>query len=214
LRVSNLVELGWWRLDDVSTWPAQQERLVRAVAAAVTTGASCMVITSGPAGTLTWDDAADALGAALEPVREHAREQGVRIVLENTSSLRLDLSFVTTLRDAVDLARRHGTGVCMEIGSCFAERGLGATVAAAGDTIAHVQVSDFVIGSLCTPDRAVPGDGDIPLARILGALVAAGYRGAFEVELVGPRIEEEGYESAIRRSVGYLDSLLSAAAKP
>ena len=52
-------------------------------------------------------------------------------------------------------------------------------------------------GSLCTPDRRVPGDGDIPLARLLRILVDAGYAGAFELELVGPAIEDEGYESAI-----------------
>ena len=74
--------------------------------------------------------------------------------------------------------------------------------------LAHVQVSDFVIGSASTPDRAVPGDGDIPLARILGRVLAAGYRGAFEVELVGPRIDSEGYPGAIRRSVAWVNQLL------
>ena len=75
--------------------------------------------------------------------------------------------------------------------------------------LAHVQVSDFVIGSLCSPDRAVPGDGDIPLARILANVLATGYEGAFELEMVGPRIESEGYDGAIRRGAAYLDRLLS-----
>jgi sugar phosphate isomerase/epimerase len=97
----------------------------------------------------------------------------------------------------------------MEISSCFAERDLAARIADAADVLAHVQVSDFVIGSLCTPDRAVPGDGDVPLERILSVLVDGGYRGAFELELVGPRIEDEGYRSAIARSVEHLDRLLA-----
>jgi sugar phosphate isomerase/epimerase len=54
----------------------------------------------------------------------------------------------------------------------------------------------------------VPGDGDIPLAPVLSALAAAGYRGAFELELVGPRIEEEGYESAITRALTATTALL------
>jgi sugar phosphate isomerase/epimerase len=51
----------------------------------------------------------------------------------------------------------------------------------------------------------VPGDGDIPLARRVGELLAAGYAGAFEIEMVGPRIEAR-YErrSGVRRHVADL----------
>jgi sugar phosphate isomerase/epimerase len=210
MRVSNIVELGWWQLDDPSTWPGQQDRLVAAVDAAAGTGARCLVITSGPAGALTWEAAADALLAALEPVSTYARDHDVLVALEHTGPLRLDLSFVTTLRDAVDLARGDRISTCMEVNSCFAERALEKTIGEARDVLAHVQLSDFVVGSLSTPDRAVPGDGDIPLERILRSLVDSGYPGAFELELVGPRIEAEGYEQAIGRGAVYLDRLLTS----
>ena len=209
LRVSNLVELGWCELDDPRAWSRHQERLLAAVAVAGQVG-GCLVLTTGPAGRLDWDEAADALGAMLEPVLAASSAAGVRLTIEPTGPLRLDLSFVTTLRDGIELADRLGVGVCVEVNSCFAERDLTATFTAAGDAVAHVQVSDFVIGSLCTPDRAVPGDGDIPLARILAGLRDAGYTGAFELEMVGPRIEDEGYASAITRGVAYLDALLEA----
>jgi len=207
LRVSNIVELGWWDLADRTTWPAQQDRLVAAVSAAAALG-GCLVLTTGPARELDWDAAADALDEALTPVRIAAGAHSVALTVEHTGPLRLDLSFCTTLRDGVDLAGRLGVGVCMEINSCFAERGLAATIADAGAVLAHVQLSDFVIGSLCTPDRAVPGDGDIPLAAILGMLRAADYSGAFEIEMVGPRIEDEGYASAIRRAVAHVQNLI------
>ena len=152
---------------------------------------------------------AGALETAIAPVRDRAAEAGVGLTLEHTGPLRLDLSFVTTLRDGVDAARALDIGVCVEVNSCFAERGLDATLRGAGDLLRHVQVSDFVIGSLCTPDRAVPGDGDIPLGSILAGLDAAGYGGPLELELVGPRIESEGYRSAIRRSITHLDALLA-----
>jgi sugar phosphate isomerase/epimerase len=211
LRVSNVVELGWWDLADRSTWGAQQDRLLTAVGVASALG-GCLVLTTGPARSLEWDAAAAALAEALEPVRDAAVASGVRLTVEHTGPLRLDLSFVTTLRDGVDLARRLDVGVCMEVNSCFAERALAESVRAAGDVLSHVQVSDFVIGSLCTPDRAVPGDGDVPLGRIVGDVLATGYAGAFELELVGPRIESEGYASAITRGVARLDALLQASA--
>jgi sugar phosphate isomerase/epimerase len=166
------------------------------------------VLTTGPAGELDWDAAADALAAAVDPLRGPAREAGVPITIEPTGPLRLDLSFVTTFGDGLDLVRDLDLAVCMEVNSCFAERGLTRSIADGVDRLAHVQVSDFVIGSLCTPDRAVPGDGDVPLARIMGAAIDAGYERAFEIEMVGPRIEDEGYDGAIRRSVAHLGDLL------
>lgn len=208
LRVSNIVELGWWDLADPATWPGQRDRLVTAVDAAAVLG-GCLVLTTGPAGGLEWDDAVAALDTALDPVRVHADAAGVLLTVEPTSALRLDLSFCTTVRDGVDLARALGIGLCVELNSAFAERGLVPTLAAATDVLAHVQVSDFVVGSLTSPDRAVPGDGDIPLARLVDAFEGLGYSGAYELEMVGPRIEAEGYASAITRGVAYLDALLT-----
>jgi sugar phosphate isomerase/epimerase len=169
----------------------------------------CVVFTTGPAGPLPWDEAADALEAALAPVLGEARALGIPFAVEHTNSLRVDVGFVHSLHDVVDLARRLGTGVCMEINACWAERGLPETIAAAHDVIRLVQVSDFAIGTLATPDRLVPGDGDIPLARILGQVLASGYDGVFDLELIGPKIEAEGYESAVPRAVAALGALLN-----
>jgi sugar phosphate isomerase/epimerase len=208
LRVSNIVELGWWDLRDESTWTRQQERLVAAVDAAAVVG-GCLVLTTGPAYPLVWDDAVAALDAAITPVRDRARACGVPLTVEPTSALRLDLSFCTTVRDGVDLARALGIGLCLECNSSFADRDLIGTLANATDVLAHVQVSDFVIGTLRTPDRAVPGDGDIALAHLLPAIQSLGYTGAYELEMVGPRIEAEGYASAIERGIATLESILA-----
>ena len=98
----------------------------------------------------------------------------------------------------------------MELNACWAERSLADTIAAGVDRLRLVQVSDFAVGTLSTPNRLVPGDGDIPLERILGQVLAAGYEGAFDLELIGPRIEEEGYRSACRRSIDQLGDMLDA----
>ena len=140
-----------------------------------------------------------ALGDRLLGDRIHADDNGLLVAVAGQG----------TRRDGVDLARRLGTGLCLEVNSCFAERDLTTTIAGAADVLAHVQLNDFVIGSLSTPDRAVPGDGDIPLERIVGAILGTGYTGAFEIEMVGPRIEDEGYASAIERAVTYLDRMFA-----
>lgn len=214
LRVSNVVECGWCNLDDLGTWPGYQDRLLAAVDAMQALGADALVLTTGPAGSLEWEAAAGALRSAINPVRIAAAQAGVRIAIENTSAMRLDLSFATTLRDTVDLAENLGVDVCVELNSCWAERAFVATLLRARPRLAHVQISDASVGSLSTPDRLVPGDGDIPLARRIGELLAAGYAGAFEIEMVGPRIEAEGYESAIRRAIAYVSELLPGMIDP
>jgi sugar phosphate isomerase/epimerase len=112
------------------------------------------------------------------------------------------------LRDAADLARATGIGVVLDVYSCWYERDLDAVVRDNLDLLALVQISDFVIGTLNTPNRAVIGDGDVPLERLLGMVIEAGYVGAFDLEILGPRIEEEGYASAIRRSVDGASAIL------
>jgi sugar phosphate isomerase/epimerase len=184
-------------------------RLGEGIALANRLRAPLVVLTTGPAGPATWEEAADTFADTMAPAVDEALGADVRLVLEHTNSLRADVGFVHTLRDAVDLARRIGLGVCVEVNACWAERGLAATLREGADVIALVQVSDYAIGTTSTPDRLVPGDGDIPLRRILGDVLAAGYEGPFELELVGPRIDAEGYASAITRSVTVLGDLLA-----
>jgi sugar phosphate isomerase/epimerase len=210
LRVTNLIGLGPFHLAEPTRWDAQRERIVRALDTAAAVGAECLVLTTGPAGPLSWEEAADALEAALAPVLPEARARDVPFAIEHTNSLRVDVGFVHTLADAIDLAQRLDVGVCMEVNACWAERGLAGTIAAGADRLRLVQVSDFAVGTLSTPNRLVPGDGDIPLERIVGQVLAAGYAGCFDLELIGPRIDEEGYASACRRSIDRLTDMLGS----
>ncbi len=208
LHVTNVLALSPFHLDRPAEWPRQREALLAAVVAAATVRADCLVTTTGTAGRLPWEDAADALAEALAPVLEAAHRARVPLVLEHTHALRADIGFLHTLRDAIDLARRLDVGVCLEVQACWAERGLGDTIAAGVDRIRLVQVSDFRIGTLATPDRVAVGDGDLPLARIVEELTGAGYSGSFDLELIGPRIEAEGYAEPIRRSLAAMTRLL------
>jgi sugar phosphate isomerase/epimerase len=208
VEVGNLIGLGPFRLDRPDAWDTQRTRLDRAVTTAAELGAGCMVFTTGPAGAMTWEDAADALERALAPTLTAARATGVAFALEHTHALRADIGFVHSLHDAVDLARRLGVGVCMEINACWGERALERTIREGVDVIRLVQVSDYAIGTTSTPDRLVPGDGDIPLGRILRWILDAGYTGDFDLELIGPRIEAEGYDRAVPRAVEAVRTLL------
>jgi sugar phosphate isomerase/epimerase len=207
LTVTNILGLGF-DLTARSQWASHQDRLLAAIDAAIKLGAGCFVLTTGPAGSLSWEEAADAFEEAVGPIRDAAHDGGLPFAIEHTHSLRADVGFVHTLRDTLFLAERLGIDVLLECNACWTERALGSTIEAGIGRIRLVQVSDYRVGTHCTPDRLVPGDGDIPLRRIIGQLLAAGYSGVFDLELIGPRIEAEGYPSAIRRSLTWLGALL------
>lgn len=189
-------------------WDAGRAALRRSLARARRFGADAAVITTGPAIGLTWEQAADAFVAAVAPVVDEARADSLTVVVEHTNGLRFDLGFLHNLRDTIDVARRAGVGVCLEVNTVWGERALRDTIRAGVGLIRMVQVNDFVVPTTATPDRGVPGDGVIPLERIFADLEEAGYHGPYELEIVGPRIEAEGYASAVRRSVEHVDALL------
>jgi len=207
LRVASVLALGP-RLDDVATWGAFRDRLHQLVAAAGLMGCELVVLTTGSAGPLPWDEAADAVGALLSPVLDGA---AVAVALEHTNQLRSDISFVHRLGDAVDLARQLGLGVVVESTACWQERDLSRTIAQAAPLIRLVHMSDLGPVVHSTPDRLVPGDGVVPLTRLAGDLLVAGYGGLFELEYAGPRIEAMGYESALARALPALAGILESA---
>jgi sugar phosphate isomerase/epimerase len=195
---------------DARSEPRVAERAViaRAIEFAADVGAESVYLCSGSSGALSWEEAAEEFTAGVEPAVRQAAERGIRLAVEPTNPLRADVSFVFTFRDALDLARDSGIDVVADFQSCWYERGFLELLRLNLDRVVLVQVSDYVRGSCCTPDRAVPGDGDVPVEALLAATLAAGYTGPFDLELIGPRIEDEGYRTAIARGVQAVSEML------
>jgi sugar phosphate isomerase/epimerase len=207
---------GWKRALDtvtdaglrVSNISTENEVIAESLRFAASVGASTVYACTGPGGARTWEDSAKSFCATVAPLASLAGELGVVLAVEPTNPLRTDISFVYTLRDAFDLARDAGLGVVLDFYSCWYERNFDELVRKNIEAVALVQVCDYLLGTFDTPNRVVPGDGDIPLARLLTTLLEAGYRGAFDLEVLGPRIEDEGYPSAVRRSVERMNEIL------
>jgi sugar phosphate isomerase/epimerase len=185
-----------------------RRRTVETVELAASIGAESVYVCTGGARSLTWDEAADRFAAVVAPAVARSHELGVPLLVEPTNPLRVDISFVFWQRDAMDLARRAGTKVMLDLQSCWYERGLERVVRDNIDLVGLTQISDYVIGTTRTGDRAVPGDGDVPLERLVRMVLDAGFEGSFDLEVMGPRVEAEGYESSVRRSVERASELL------
>jgi len=208
LRVSSLMPGSGFHLDRPESWDAHRVALRRAVDAAVGIGAESVFMSAGPPGGISTEEAERAFAEAIAPVSAYASERGMPLAMEHNNTLRRDLGFIHSLADAIDYCRDIGFGICVEINNCWIERRPEALFRRGVDLFRIVQVSDFVVGTVDTPNRAVPGDGDIPLERLIGQLLEAGYRGPFELEALGPRIEAEGYRSAVGRGAAWVSDLL------
>ena len=129
------------------------------------------------------------MGPAQTSISAIAERAGVVLAFENNHALRMDLGFIHQLHDALDLVEKVGSPrlrVCAELNNAWIERFLYPDLARRSGLIGIVQVNDFAAGTLTTPQRVPPGDGIIPLRRILGALASGGYSGFLELELIGP----------------------------
>ena len=141
---------------------------------------------------------------ALAPV---AADHGVRLALEplNPTSVNVE-SAIWTIDQAlaiIEATGRDEVGLCLDYWNVWQNDAVEAAIARAGDRILTVQASDWR-----TPrsfaDRIVPGDGAIPLARLMRATREAGFDGAYVVEIFSNDVADSLYDGdldeVIRRS--------------
>lgn len=196
--------------------PAEAEKvraartgLIRLIDAAAETGARCIYMLTGGRGPLNWEQAAERFCVAVEPCVRHAQAASVDLAIENASSLYADLHLGHSLRDTLTLAEMAGLGICVDLFHCWAEAGLSDLLARALPRTQLIQLSDYVLGDRALPARAVPGDGAIPLRPVVAEALEAGYPFGFDLELLGPRIDDEGPLVAARRAGATVTDMLA-----
>ena len=189
---------------------AARERLLQTIEIAHTIGAQCITFTSGGRADLTWPEAAKRFAEGIAPCAEQAAQAGVKLSLEPTSHLYADVSIAHRLTDTIALVRAAGIHLGIDVFACWFDADIDAAIAGCGGDTALVQVSDYVAGDRGLPCRAVPGDGMVRLDRLIPLIHAAGFRGYYDIEIFGPRIDAEGAEAALARAVARLSDLIPA----
>lgn len=120
----------------------------------------------------------------LQKVCEYASENGLMIALEPLNRFESDL--VNTAADVMRLVRdiNHPAAKVMLDGfhMSIEERNVEEAIAAAGDKLIHLQVSENY--------RGIPGTGLTPWESFRKGLDKIGYRGAVSIESFTPEIKE------------------------
>lgn len=210
IRLSTIVS-GSFALDAPASWTASRQAINALIDAAADHGSGGVYFPPGRTNGQRWRDVLDTFAEAVSPCVAHAHARGVRLAFE--PSLRTDASFINTLRDAVDVAERTGLGLVVDFGNCWMERDLREVLQRAAPHIALVQIDDVVIGGNGRPvpgGRVHLGEGELPLERLMQDVLDTGYQGLFDLEVLGPLIEDEGYEPALRRGVRKASDFLHA----
>lgn len=195
--------------DLASAGSEETDKLAEAIRIAGLLGAKAIYLVTGGRGSLTWDEAAQRFADLVAPCLPLAEKAGVQLLVEPASGFNADIHIAHTLDDTIRLAEIAGIGVCIDFHPVWFEAGLKEKFVRAMPRTGLIQVSDYVAGDRTAPCRAVPGDGIIPLEQLIGDVLEAGYKGVFDLELVGPRIEEEGPRIAGKRAAENLSKILT-----
>lgn len=192
------------------SWKETQAAHRWAIDLMVRHGGHSIYFTPGRMTGAPWGEDLDRLADALAPTVAYARGTGVLAAIE--PSLRTSVSFVNTLRDAIDVAERTGIGLVADFGNMWMERDFRETLARAMPHIALMQIGDIVIGASGRPapgGRAHIGEGELPLKRMMTDVLDAGYTGVFDLEVVPADFSKGADETTIRRGIDAASALLT-----
>jgi sugar phosphate isomerase/epimerase len=176
------------------------EQVRRAIEWTHELGGDVLVVIAGSRDGAPWDRAARVYTDAYATLLPEAAAAGIALAIEVIHPLRQDLSFINTLADAREIARRagRGGGYVLDVWHSGWERRLLDTIAAdAGRRIHAVQLSDYKAVTMRTLDRALIGEGILPLRDIVRTLERNGYRGWYEAEIISDDVDAMGYERAL-----------------
>jgi len=129
----------------------------------------------------------DRAATEYQGLTEFAAEHGVKIALE-------------PLMEVVNAVDHNSFGICLDSWNVWQNAGIHAEIEACGPKLFVVQISDWR-----TPrsflDRLVPGQGEIPLPAFLAAVHAAGFRGAYSVEIFSSGVPNALWDSDLEKVI-------------
>jgi sugar phosphate isomerase/epimerase len=209
----SVIVCGGFSIGSPDSWNRTRDSLNRLMASVAEVDKECIVyFPPGKTSGGVWEEVAGQFAEAVAPCVEFSRGCGVKLAFEPTH--RTDASFVGTLKDGLKISKQTGLGIVLDFGNCWMESELRSTILAAGADIALVQIDDIDIGGMGKPQglgRVQIGDGELPLRRLMQDVIDSGYQGVYDLEVIGPSAEKEGYERALNRGVVSASRLLADA---
>jgi sugar phosphate isomerase/epimerase len=212
LAVSNLMWAGGFTGSDGHTHREAIDDALEAIRLAAALKSPCLVVYSGSRGGHTTNHARRLLTTALKELAPVAAEFGVKLALEpmHTACSR-EWTFLNGLSDTLNMLEQVGSRSVQIVFDTYHfgwQPDAMAQIPALASRIGVVHLADGWPPSDSEQIRSKLGDGEVPLAEIVGALSTAGYDGDYDVELLGPDLEHADYFQLLAHSKKAYETLV------
>jgi sugar phosphate isomerase/epimerase len=212
LKVSNLLWAGGFTGSDGRTLRESIDDALEAVRLAAELKAGCLIVYSGARAGHTHGHARRLVRDALSQVLPLAAELRVTLAIEPMHpECALDWTFLTCLQETLDMVGAIGSPQLKLVFDTYHlgwDRSIIDQLGNITQQIAIVHLGDGQRPRDRDQNRCRLGSGSIPLKEIVTALEAGGYRGYYDVELIGEEIEATDYHDLLAQSKRAFDDLL------
>lgn len=187
LTISHVVFAGFFVTNDEELRRRRVGSTVRALEAAETLGAACLIIAPGRLEGRSPEWAHDRAARSLHEVLDARPQSPVRLGIEPVVAWQSDyMCSIERALQLVELVDHPQVGVFLDNFHLWHNADWDTShvleeVERAGGRIVGVHVNDGVRGS---EERALPGEGEMPVAEFVAAIERTGYTGSYDVEYV------------------------------
>ena len=202
LYVSSFWSAGGFTGSDGQTFREAVDDALDAFRLAVEVRAGCLVVVSGARAGHTYNHARRLLCDALRKLGDAAAHYGLSIALQPMHRRPVErwsmLNSLDAALDALNHCDHPRVGLVFDAFHLWQEPELIRRIPDVVPWIKLAALSDACSGEPRSPshaedERCIPGQGVLPLSQIIAALEAAGYRGAYDVQLTGERCWRSDY---------------------
>ncbi len=212
-RVSSLQWAGGFTGSDGGTHEESIDDACDAIRLAHAIGAPCLLLHSGSRSIHTHKHARRLLRTAIDQLLPLAEALQVCLALEPMPrEAGTDWTFLHDWDETLALLKNVGSDYLRAVLDMYYwghdEQTL-ARLPELAPKLALVQLADSRQPPQLEPNRCPLGEGNIPLHTIIEQLNTAGYRGCYEVELMGEEIEACDYHDLLNRSQQVFQQLVT-----
>ena len=212
LQVSNLMWAGGFTGSDGRSYHESLHDAFEAIRLASDLEASCLVVYTGSRAGHTYNHARRMSRKAIERLLPVAEEFGVTLAIEpvhpDTGG---EWTFLHSLDDTIEFLDSISTP---ELKLAFDTYHLAQSevdlekVESIGTRVGIVHLADALRLPTGEPNCCLVGEGRVPIAPIVSALCDGGYRGFYDVKLMGEDLELHSYEQILEHSRTVLNGLI------